>query len=331
MAGILDSKTRIMDVIMTVEGRRQMAAGKFVPMFASFTDRHVFYERDLISGSSDASQYIYFEAESKPQDQIVIENDDSGLLVQYNGGNSVVSTDGKIYSASTTTIASETGGYTRTVFEAPTGSFASSFGLVQASIINSFKDQVFITTKYAYEQYNNFALNTDTYTFRYNNLSPFRSGQPKIEVSSLEPLFVDDRLSHIDNFQYLPPTYRSSEDSVEPLGVYVPLKPTTQLTYEQLISYLKGGDPEIPLKEKAVVDFSETSIQSNVFMQMFEGKVADDSASPVLKKLDCIDFGEFKDENDKVRPFKRVFFAGKVYINQYGSPAFVNLFTIVAE
>jgi hypothetical protein len=100
MSGILNSKTRIMDVVLTVEGRRQLASGKFVPQFASFTDRHVFYAKDAASGSDDASSYIYFEAGNRVQDQIVIENDDSGLLVPYDGNTSRVSTDGRVYSAS---------------------------------------------------------------------------------------------------------------------------------------------------------------------------------------------------------------------------------------
>ena len=65
MAGILDSKTRIMDVIITKEGRRQMASGKLRAEFLSFTDASTFYEKSGQQGNSDPTDRVYFEATSK--------------------------------------------------------------------------------------------------------------------------------------------------------------------------------------------------------------------------------------------------------------------------
>ena len=42
MAGILNNKTRIMDVIVTAEGKRQLGRGNFRPEFASFSDKNAF-------------------------------------------------------------------------------------------------------------------------------------------------------------------------------------------------------------------------------------------------------------------------------------------------
>ena len=68
---------------------------------------------------------------------------------------------------------------------------------------------------------------------------------------------------------------------------------------------------------------------------IFEGATESVNALTTIKKLDCVDFGEFKDELDLERPYKRVFFVGKVYANEdtnaYQAPAFVNIFTIVAD
>ena len=72
MSGILDNKKRIMDVVLTKEGRRQMANGDIRIHFASFTDKHTFYEADAVSGSSDASDRLFFEASSLPFDQITL-------------------------------------------------------------------------------------------------------------------------------------------------------------------------------------------------------------------------------------------------------------------
>ena len=83
MAGILDKKTRILDIVITPEGRRQMHDGEFKPVFASFTDNGTFYEEDIASGSSDATERIFFESYGLPIDKITFEVDDSGVLLGY--------------------------------------------------------------------------------------------------------------------------------------------------------------------------------------------------------------------------------------------------------
>ena len=337
MSGILDSKTRIMDVVLTVEGRRQLAAGKFVPQFASFTDRHVFYAKDAARGSDDASAYLYFEAGNRNQDQIVIENDDSGMLVPYDGNATRVSSDGRVYSASIATLTSPSGvgTYNRLNYNVVTSSFGSMFELISGSILDSLTEQQLIRSQYPYEKYDYFLLSTGSIVFRRNNFTPFRGVQPEGQVGSLDPFVIDRQLSHLDNFKFLAPVYIDDSNIQQNLGDYDPIVPVETLSYEELMTSLIGSDPQTPLKEKKVVDFAQSSITSNVFMQIFEGTTTDSNGVAMIKKLDCIDFGEFKDENDKERPFKRVFFVGKVYANDntdsYQAPAFVNLFTIVAE
>ena len=50
-----------------------------------------------------------------------------------------------------------------------------------------------------------------------------------------------------------------------------------------------------------------------------------------FKKLDIIDFGTFNDPDDLARPEKHVFFIGKVFVDNNGSPSFVNLFTVIMD
>ena len=79
MAGILDSKTRILDFVLTDEGRRQVAKQKLNMSFASFTDGSTFYESDIASGSSDATVRLYLESLSSiRKDQISVITDDDG-------------------------------------------------------------------------------------------------------------------------------------------------------------------------------------------------------------------------------------------------------------
>ena len=81
MVGILDDKKRVLDSLITREGRRQIVGGDLRIRFAAFSDRNAFYQGDIISGSNDASERLYFETTSMPQDRVTFEADDSGRLL----------------------------------------------------------------------------------------------------------------------------------------------------------------------------------------------------------------------------------------------------------
>ena len=71
-----------MDAIVTDEGRRQIESGQLRAKFASFTDSQAFYEADLLSGSTDPTERIYFEAISTPADKIIYEIGDNGRFLK---------------------------------------------------------------------------------------------------------------------------------------------------------------------------------------------------------------------------------------------------------
>lgn len=81
MSGILDSKSRVLDVLLTAEGRKQAADGKLNVSYVTFTDAEVSYQKDAEEGHVDPTTKIYFEACSLPQDRIVFETDESGNLI----------------------------------------------------------------------------------------------------------------------------------------------------------------------------------------------------------------------------------------------------------
>ena len=87
MAGILDPKERIMDTIITEEGRRQMSAGNLRIHFASFTDGHTFYDSDDGESASDATNRPFFEATSLPSDRIILEADEFGNMETFKSEN----------------------------------------------------------------------------------------------------------------------------------------------------------------------------------------------------------------------------------------------------
>ena len=76
MAGILDIKRRIMDAIITVDGRRQMAANTIDLQFATFSDEGIFYDSEDGLSARDISDLPILEVMSLPRDVIIPEVDD---------------------------------------------------------------------------------------------------------------------------------------------------------------------------------------------------------------------------------------------------------------
>jgi len=92
MAGILDQKTRILDFVITAEGRRTLAEkGQFVPTYVSFSDDNVYYAKLSKTGSvaDDASKRLSVEARSFDRDSVfsmsgsVLEDTKSSFSAAY--------------------------------------------------------------------------------------------------------------------------------------------------------------------------------------------------------------------------------------------------------
>ena len=91
MAGILDTKRRIMDALITVDGRRQMAASTIDLSFATFSDEGVFYDTEDGTSARDISNLPIFEVMSLPKDVIIPEVDDDGAFsLNLADGNKIV-------------------------------------------------------------------------------------------------------------------------------------------------------------------------------------------------------------------------------------------------
>lgn len=308
--GILDNKTRLLDTLLTLEGRRQLASGKMRIEFVSFTDSDTFYEADLASGSVDPSDRLFLEAASLPHDQIVFEADDAGRLMPYRGSDLGV-IDGKIVSSSNGVVSIVTG-----------SEFTSLSERLLASSVNNFQKLYAIRTDDAINNdEREFSTNTDSLTFNITTNTPFSKREVKmINVEQIESLFQDKRLSHVPNFQYLPPVNASaiSGGDTTSLGLFPQIgQRKSSLTYDEIVRDLKN-------KEHSIIEFNPTSLQNNIVCQLFEAK------QDLLQKLEVIDFGDII-TNDELSPEKRVFFVGKVFIDNFGAQTFVNIFTLVFE
>tara|TARA_Y100000593_G_scaffold87559_1_gene168178 strand:+ start:412 stop:1344 length:933 start_codon:yes stop_codon:yes gene_type:complete len=310
MAGILDGKQRVMDTIITVEGRRQVAEGDLRIKYATFTDRHTFYQSSGSDGvAEDASDRLYFEATNLLQDQIVIETDDNARMLAYRGG--------KVEARGNRVLRSNSGKY----MEPVTGSaVVGAVDEILQDSSDSFANQYIISTKEPFSDTQGFEFRPDNKTFRITDTHPFGPREVKeASVDSIESLFQDARLSHLPNFRYLPPVNKSGigRDKGSQLGYYSRLNQNENITFQDLNRWLRK-------KERVVVKFNETSRDNNIIGQMLE-------ASPDgMNKLSIIDFGEFPDE-EPLSPGKRVYFVGKIFIDSNGSHTFVNMFTIVFD
>ena len=203
MAGILDNKTRILDVIVTREGKRQIAQGKLVPRFLSFSDGRSFYQGDPVSGSTDASERGYHEATSLPADQITLEADDTGQLVRYDGGPLKIIGE-YLYKQSIT-------GSNRGTFVQVSGSteFASLSRDLLSGTLDNFKNQMLIGTIDTTLDDQEFRLSENEIKFLITDQNLFQPLDVTVaKIQDIEPLFLDYRLHHVDNFQYLPPVSR---------------------------------------------------------------------------------------------------------------------------
>jgi hypothetical protein len=315
--GLIDQKSRIMDTILTRQGRSQMAQGKLRAEYISFSDAGAIYQLDtIISGGSDVSDRLTFEAGSYPQDQVTLEADDSGKLFGVFPGQAselVIMRQGQILTGST-----------RAEQLPVTGSqFNSMAGTLLSSSINNFRKLRLLSSPDPIDdRYDQFLIGPNTAPF---TISPDRLPTPSsiqtISVDQAESLFQDKKLSHLPNFKFLPPVNRAriGSSTKQSLGLYVDINQSPILNFQELQSELDWSDSH---GYKQTIFFTETSRANNIFAQFFE------LSNGSLVKLDVIDFGLFPGGTDGSAS-RHVFFAGKVFTDSKGTTTFVNLFTLV--
>ena len=322
MAGILDSKTRVMDFILTDEGRRQVRDGDLRLAFASFSDLGTFYTEDETGAATDASSRIYFEAHSRPQDRIVVESS-LGILAPF-----ATVGEGSSYDLGGEEVA--------TAPEAPVRAFETltltgSAVLEQADtvltgILQNFSDNQLIAKEDVFSYKQGFELSDEEVEFRPTPEAPidtwlYTSVDDRVRpptLSSFDATPFDRRFAHFPNFKFLPPINRqgAGPQAGTPLGFYPNLNQPEILTYEGLQEELKDK----PVQE---VRFDPTSRDNNVTIQPFEF----DSSTGTLRKLVIIDYGVFPNAR-KTSAGVHVFFLGKMLRSRDGSLKFLNIFTL---
>jgi hypothetical protein len=301
MAGILDSKSRIMDVVITEQGRRQLASGQMKIEYATFTDIGAFYSGDEDGVIEDPTGRIYFEAPSDlPSDLITFETDDSGFLVPYRANNLGVGGKNLIISGSARDSNDSVG----------------AASAISNAIFESWGNLQVIGTDDPLDDEQGFALSRKTATFSIRRDFPFKPGDVKVAVvDDIEGLNNDVRLSNLQNFKYLPPVNSAGKLAGRPIGQFPDNNEKSDADKQQLETRLSS-------LEFADFDFVQTSIENNFVMQIFEL-----SGDDGVIKLDVIDYGTKRSSKDPEK-FVRTLFAGKIMQDGFSNPTFVNIFTM---
>ena len=301
MAGILDSKSRIMDVVITEQGRRQLASGQMKIEYATFTDLGAFYSGDEDGVLEDPSVRIYFEAASDlPSDLVTLETDDSELLTPYRADNFAVGGNNMVLSGS---LRSKT-------------AIADAADAISTAILDSWNNLQVIGTDDPLDDEQGFTLSQQTVSVSIREEFPFKKGDVRTAViDDVEGLSNDVRLSNLQNFKYLPPVNYSGVRAGQPIGEF----PNTN---ETLDADRKAFEARIRELEYTDIGFVQTSIENNFVMQAFE--LSEDDG---IVKLDVIDYGTRPSAYDSTK-FVRTLFAGKVVRDGFGNPTFINIFTL---
>jgi len=314
--GILDGKSRIIDTILTQEGRRQVAQGDIRATYVSFTDSSAIYNTDtLVSGGLEASNRFVLEAGNLIHDQVTMEADDSGLLQTF-----AINDSGRYAIRQGQVLSSSAGGVVAPVTGSQFSSLAES--LLESSINNFRNLYILQSPDPTDDREKTFLIGPESVSFAITPTNPVPTGGMKeASIDNIESLFYDEKLSHIPNFAFLPPVNAAGEAGnlqVTSLGEYTNLNQESITTYDQILEEID----DMTLKGYgSSVKFIETSRANNLVCQFFE------LSNGVMSKLDVIDFGEFPSPNGT----KHVFFAGKVFVDSLGSTTFINLFTLVFE
>lgn len=345
MAGILNSKERVMDFIITQEGKRQAGIGDLRVKFASFTDYHTFYEKSgslsLPDLADDTSDRIFFEAYSRYQDVIVPELEAGTSLRPFRTADFQIA--GKVIASGTFQV-----GFVDRLNVLTGSDLPDAMPYLLDGIGKNFADQKIIGSVDEYNLDSDFQvvklssangnLNTD---FTIDNFTDYlrtdesNNNQAIAKIEDLPSIFNDGRFSRFPNFTFLPPQNLPDPgfSTGSQMGNYPMLDENfVDITFEEkgTIASLKKLKSYLKDKQKTELTFNPTSRTNNFVCQFFE------AASLGVDKLSIVEFGQFSDENPSSpeslqSPGQRVFFVGKMRRDSTGAETFVCLFTVIID
>lgn len=306
--GLLDPKSRVLDVVLTDVGREALARNNLKIAYYSLSDASTFYEND-VSGSSDVTARVYAEcAPDLPQDVISLLANDAGQLTRVRSSALTGSVYGGRLLQGTYEDSSVLSG----------SAFASTAGLILSSSLQNLRNNFLLGTIDEFFEDAEFTAGPSRIEFA---LSDRDNASSTANVTTLENFFQDPLFSHVKNFQYLPPINKqvSVDTPPEMLGNYAALGGNITMTFDDVKNEMTYARRTGRLR---TVNFDPAPRTNNVHLQFFEQGVEG------MSKLDVLDFGTYRDEEGTP---VRVLFVGKVYWDDFDAETFVKLFTVTLE
>lgn len=256
MAGLLDSKTRVLDAKLTLRGRTQVADGGIEIKYVSFSDAGATYS-DAGDGVAEVPLPIGFECWSTSNDDITVSTDNFGNLEPFVGD-----------------------GFTLRQDETLT----SNGGFFSSGSLKSFENQRLISTRNSFFEDPGLTASPSEINFSVTDSAPFNGEPSASSIDDVESLFFDRRLSKSVRFQYLPPVQRTitTVGNEVPLGNYVDSRetPLTETEIESTLSTYQNQK----------ITLSKYTSANEVCFQLFE------SSSTGMSKLDIVKYGELQEK-----------------------------------
>jgi hypothetical protein len=317
MAGILNNKERIIDFIITSEGKKLINSGNFIIDYATLTDLSAFYSGiEQADGSfvvDDSIDKIQFEAVDRFQDIIVPELEEGVTTRTLRTAEGILS--GKSFQSGSIIINNAP------YYNVLTGSLViNESDKLLRGIGNNFKDQKILATEDPFSDSSDFKLSASEASFKIGKTWNKADENGQINLEESPSIYADKHFSHLPNFKYLPPinVTKDSEDNDIPLADYPAFIPENNV-YEwgEIIRDLIN-------KQSFDLKFIENSRDGNILGQAFEIN------NNGIEKLTIIDYGEFDDGEINSEPI-RVFFIGKILKDINGTENFIKLFTLTTE
>ena len=294
MSGLLDPKTRVIDAVLTPEGRRQMLMGGINIKFASFSDINGTYDFDSRGVFIENNANINLEASSNRNDEIFQVTDEGGKLKEYAIYDNVSEATAETYSS------------------LDTDKFLShkiSYDYM-STVIESLKNQCIISTVDKSRDDTGLDVTPSTLDFK---IIPFERSPDESSITDVDSLFQDKRLSTVPNFLYLPPVQRGNGNSPQiKFGEYANFSEENDIGTSNFIEDLKK-------LENQELRLSKFTKNNDLLIQIYESK------SGKNIKLDVIYYGKISMGQE----LKDLYFAGKLYFDGFEIPTFVNIFTLV--
>lgn len=294
MAGILNSKSRVLDVVLTELGRDQINRGEFNVTFVTFSDKGAQYidGGDGVADRIDSN--LYFETFSSPKDEIVPEiSNDGDFVLTKQVTPELVMNNGVLFEKQSSGYQQVDGFENITAFTDITPS--------------RWKDLQILRTESTVP---NFELNRRSATIEHQEKTV-----PKT-VNALKPILVDPRFTGTLNTLFLPPVSEINGE-LRPMRAYNRYGPdrSEKTILKDDIQKKSWG------KQRFVLGDDSSFPHYNILGQAFMKK-----KSSVRKYL-IVDAGEFLDEEGV--PKMQIYHLGFVYKDEEGTSKFSRGFSIV--